>query len=509
MKDNRSDNFDFQNETHHRSNIHQSSKPTTLIMKGGGIKGLAYVGSLEVLSVNNYRFNWFAGTSAGAISAALMGCGYSHKELELELSQKNFNEFKDTNLFGCIWNLITKGGLYQANTFTKWLDHLLAKKLDTPNRVLFNTLKEKKVTNRITIYASRRGTKVQVFDSKVLKDLSDSESPPIAFAVRSSMAIPFFFTPTIINGYNTVDGGTQNNYPVNALLADNPGTKFVGLYLGPEIFEGEPPKKNVFSNLVSILTEANDEDALRVYEDDTIIIDTRPISTLDFSLTPEEKDFLLEAGRLSALKFLVKKQEIELPSDFSKRKAAHEVVRNKIKRKRKSKKRKRLLKKLLFFVVIIFAWIYSAPIRCWVSNFFPNYRTSIATSIGFTETFLLKQDASVKYSAWDYVNEAALSVDSIPNLFSKNEELLSSRIKYICLSNDDIRIVFHFFDQDTVYSGFKFNIANLKLAPLSDDEQIWYSYNSYDDKISNPNEFILRKPNNAGDYEFKAKIIDK
>ena len=42
-----------------------------LIMKGGGIKGLAYVGALDLLR-DQYDFEWFVGTSAGAITAILL-----------------------------------------------------------------------------------------------------------------------------------------------------------------------------------------------------------------------------------------------------------------------------------------------------------------------------------------------------------------------------------------------------------------------------------------------------
>ncbi|HQX48539.1 MAG TPA: patatin-like phospholipase family protein, partial [Planctomycetaceae bacterium] len=54
--------------------------PHALVMKGGGIKGLAYVGALEILA-RKYEFNWFVGTSAGAITAILLGAGYTAGEL--------------------------------------------------------------------------------------------------------------------------------------------------------------------------------------------------------------------------------------------------------------------------------------------------------------------------------------------------------------------------------------------------------------------------------------------
>lgn len=69
--------------------------PFALIMKGGGIKGLAYAGALEVLW-ERYRFNWFVGTSAGAVAAVLLGAGYTPREVEGILRDKDFTDFFDS-----------------------------------------------------------------------------------------------------------------------------------------------------------------------------------------------------------------------------------------------------------------------------------------------------------------------------------------------------------------------------------------------------------------------------
>ena len=285
--------FGFNSSTNHQQN---RKKWKALIMKGGGIKGLAYVGALEELN-KHLNFNWYAGTSAGAIAAILLAADYSTSELKNILQTKNFADFKDANFFKSISNLIFKKGLYEAHSFTLWLDQLLAKKLDSPVDVLLGDL-----PNRTTVYASRRGKKVVVFDSE---DLANKDIRA-AFSARCSMSIPVFFTPQSIQGIPTVDGGVQNNYPVNALLEKNPNTNFIGLYLGSKTFEGVK-KKNIFRELFSIWQESNDIDALRKYKDQTIIIDPRPISTLQFSLTKEEKDYLLDSGNLAAKEFLIKK----------------------------------------------------------------------------------------------------------------------------------------------------------------------------------------------------------
>ena len=52
-----------------------------LILKGGGIKGIAFVGALKELRAH-YDFNWYAGTSAGAITAILLASGYTVGQLE-------------------------------------------------------------------------------------------------------------------------------------------------------------------------------------------------------------------------------------------------------------------------------------------------------------------------------------------------------------------------------------------------------------------------------------------
>ena len=53
-----------------------------LIFEGGGVKGIAYVGALEVLSEKGVvdQISRIGGTSAGAINAILIGLGYTFDE---------------------------------------------------------------------------------------------------------------------------------------------------------------------------------------------------------------------------------------------------------------------------------------------------------------------------------------------------------------------------------------------------------------------------------------------
>jgi predicted acylesterase/phospholipase RssA len=269
----------------------------SLVMKGGGAKGLAYVGALKELE-KFFSFNWFVGTSAGAIAAVLLGAGYTSEELEKIFYEKNFRDFLDAGIVRGLRNLKRHKGIFPADTLVNWLDNLLATKLNSAHRVRLGDL-----PNRVTLYASRADNDTLVFDSTDPRDTDKY----VSFAARCSMSIPYVFIPPSVEGMRVLDGGVRNNYPVEALLKDNPGVKFVGLYLGRRTYEGDARKDReglLFGNLLSLWTESTDRRAIEKYKDQTVIIDCRPITTLNFKLSNDKKDFLIQAGRAAALEYL-------------------------------------------------------------------------------------------------------------------------------------------------------------------------------------------------------------
>lgn len=313
------------NATYEFAKVANTQEPYyALIMKGGGIKGLAYIGALEELS-KFYEFNWYAGTSAGAITATLLSANHTTEELKTILSEKNFKDFKDAYFIKAILNFFTKSGFYEANTFLEWLNNLLAIKLNSTTAVRLVDL-----PFRTTIYASNKSTSALIFDST----LEETKNVNAAFAARCSMSIPIIFTPQKSEGLNIFDGGLQNNFPVSLLLKDNPGTDFLGLYLGNETFKWK--KNNIFKDTFQIWTESSDPEILRNYKEQIVVIDPSPISTLKFNLNKKEKDFLLEAGRLAALSFLDKKKLIDKSEfDFTQRKKNLDKQRSTLKKRKK------------------------------------------------------------------------------------------------------------------------------------------------------------------------------
>ena len=72
-----------------------------IVFEGGGAKGIAFVGALDVLRENGHQTARFVGTSAGAITATLCAAGYSLEEMMAAVLEKlpdgkpRFSSFMD------------------------------------------------------------------------------------------------------------------------------------------------------------------------------------------------------------------------------------------------------------------------------------------------------------------------------------------------------------------------------------------------------------------------------
>ena len=286
--------------------------PSILVLKGGGVKGIAYVGALEVLEEYGFGFDHFVGTSAGAITAALLASGYATGELGIVLKKTDFESFKDSWLPVALLRLLLKKGLYRGQIFKVWMEDLLRRKFpefqhSSEIKIRFNHIASR--GKRLTVFASSRGHRFIAFDSGVITSSlspANSQAYGVAFACRCSMAIPYFFTPESIEGNLVFDGGLQNNYPVSALLEHDPkvarSKDFIGLYLGPK--NDVADLRLALLELFSIWQDGSNQADLNEFPDRTIVIDPRPVQTTDFSLSEKDICFLIAEGRASALGWL-------------------------------------------------------------------------------------------------------------------------------------------------------------------------------------------------------------
>jgi len=255
-----------------------------LVFEGGGAKGMVLVGACEEFFSRGHTFDRLLGTSAGAITAALLAAGYTPAELRDALAEKDaegksvfagfmgppapFTDdelqqsallklFKGINLtfvpdrledrldaklvkaiatndqLRHIVALIERGGWFAADRFVFWLvDKLDSGQVNGAPRAF----------SRMTMSEFHRATGIEL--SLVASDTTDAKllvlnhntAPecPVVWAVRMSMSIPLLWDEVVwrsewggyltqdITGHVIVDGGLLSNFPIELFISDEP-----------------------------------------------------------------------------------------------------------------------------------------------------------------------------------------------------------------------------------------------------------------------------------------------
>lgn len=285
-------------------------RPYVLIMKGGGAKGLAFAGAIQVLEEHGFKFDTFVGASAGAITAVLMGAGYTGSALESEIQRRGFETLLDA---GPRWldpvKLLARGWIHRGDKLSEWIDGLVAARVPRlPGQAMVLLRQFSGLKNRVVVYAAGPNGGPVTFDSA-----GDHKDVPAALAARYSASIPGFFRAESFLTQNVYDGGSLNNFPVDIFLQNEPpGTSpdFLGLYLSDEpaarsrSFWMRWGLLRLVADVVATQLKQGEASVLTRYPDKVIAINPAPVKTTQFALTSQEKLFLLAEGRAAAFRFL-------------------------------------------------------------------------------------------------------------------------------------------------------------------------------------------------------------
>jgi NTE family protein len=277
---------------------------TNLVFEGGGVKGIAYAGALQVLTDCGImpQVKQVAGTSAGAITAALIALGYTAPEIKSVIMSMDFKQFEDS------WDplrLPTEYGLYKGNTFLAWLQKMIVNKKYDAN-ITFADLYKQNGGLGLFVFA----TDLNIYDIKQFSHL-DTPGVIVAEAVRASMSIPLFFKAWKFSNNEPdnhiyVDGGVVLNYPLTVfdtpLQPDNPQT--LGFYLYDRNGNKKPNTLGYdqpiayCKALFETLTDSQDIDFENneSMEKRTVKIDDFGIAATDFEITQQQKDQLYKSG---------------------------------------------------------------------------------------------------------------------------------------------------------------------------------------------------------------------
>ncbi len=207
----------FHNEVYTQnslSSLTSADRPKIgLVLGGGGAKGAAEVGVLLALEEAGLQFDYITGTSIGSIIGALYSCGYRAKEIEtLFLSQSWLKLLTDTG------NRRSRRhrGRHSDSDGEGNQDEIDGIGLSRGEQVveLFDSLTRQSSDiefDSLPIPFRCVATELRTQEQVILK------SGSLPLAMRASMSIPGMFKPVHLNGQTLVDGGMQNNLPVDVV----------------------------------------------------------------------------------------------------------------------------------------------------------------------------------------------------------------------------------------------------------------------------------------------------
>ena len=283
-----------------------------IILEGGGCKVPSLVGALAAIEQRGFEPVCTGGTSAVAIVASMLAAGYSPDEMHTILNDVDFRQFKDGASFGRkIPNLLRKKGIYRGDNFYRMMQRFMHDKGLFTFGELKNPEAEPKRRYKLRVFAAdiTRGTLVTWPDDAKLYGL-DPDYLEIAWAVRTSMSIPFFFWPVKMGGSYFVDGGLLSNFPIWQFDSNRaPRHPTFGINLH-EDGAGRPRKINgnldFLQAIIQTGLEAHDKRFIKPgdYHHRTIRVPVGNIKATDFDITAAQKGELYQNGYYAAQKFL-------------------------------------------------------------------------------------------------------------------------------------------------------------------------------------------------------------
>lgn len=281
-----------------------------LVLSGGGTKGFAHLGVIEVLEKHGVPVIGIVGTSMGALMGALRASGYSTREMHRIIRELDLPSLLSENtgpMFVFSGNdRRAKRSTIPALTYTKQNGQKGPKGLLTGDKLyvyfsqLMRNVSETDFYHLPIPYAAV-ATDINTGEKVVLKGGN------LAAAMRASMSIPMVFEPWIIDDRVLVDGGIVSNLPVYTAKELFPGIPIVAVDISESLNRGVNSYMDVINQSLTILMRrTTDEEGAAA--DILLKPNVKGLGTLD-TVDPES---VVELGRKAAME---KIDEIKALSD--------------------------------------------------------------------------------------------------------------------------------------------------------------------------------------------------
>ena len=304
------------------------------VFEGGGVRGAALAGAYQASIDSGVRFNRVAGTSAGSIIAALVAAGAKPDFISSRLIEKDFLELVKPSkskesifdqkiplfqalrpfTFGSprkLINLILDSGLHSSEAIEDWVESLLKEIV---------SVYEPSVQKRLVAFKDLR-LPLHIVASDLAQSQAkvwsreDTPQDSVAFAVRCSCTIPFYFQAIKYGSSVLVDGGVLSNLPAFAFqgIALSEDRSMLSKIICFRMLEAPSSINSQMSSIFDLgsslsATIVNGATSIQLAlqpQINLVNIDTGNIKATDFSkVKDKEKKELYDSGYRAVKKFI-------------------------------------------------------------------------------------------------------------------------------------------------------------------------------------------------------------
>src|SRR3954463_15566701 len=171
--------------------------PFTLVLSGGGLKGLAHIGVLKALDERGLVPSLVVGSSIGSLIGAAWAAGVPIRHMEARARLVRRRDVFQVARADVAFRRLLAPALYRREPLQALIDYLVGD-------VTFNDLPRRLLINTVDLNSGMQ----------VMWGLPGLRNTRVADAVAASCALPGIFPPREINGRAYVDGAVVENLPV-------------------------------------------------------------------------------------------------------------------------------------------------------------------------------------------------------------------------------------------------------------------------------------------------------
>lgn len=298
-------------------------KKVGVVLGGGGAKGVAHIGVLRVLEEAGIPVDYVAGTSMGAIVGGLYAIGYTPAEIDSMVIHQDWTML--------LSDRVTRTSLSfpEKESSERYILSLPFGK-EKKDRVISGMIKGQNLQNlfsnlSVGYHDSINFNNLNIPFACVAVNIVDGKNyifreGSLPLAMRASMAIPAVFTPVRIDSMVLVDGGLNDNFPVD-VARDMGADIIIGVDLGTSDLK-ELKDLNTPADLIGQIIALHGHDKYAKNKEQTDLLfrpDMTSYSAASFSTVA--LDTLIRRGEREAYsrwdEILALKKKIGIPDDCS------------------------------------------------------------------------------------------------------------------------------------------------------------------------------------------------